>query len=95
MLRGAMRRVLALVAAAAVVGGVAAWEMDLGGEWRLANSAGNVTGSGTVPGTVHTDLLALGVIEDPFYRFNDWEYNWIPNNDWTYTRLFDVRAARC
>ena len=33
----------------------------------------------TVPGTVHTDLLANGRIEDPFYRMNELGLQWIDN----------------
>ena len=30
-----------------------------------------------VPGTVHTDLLNLGLIKDPFYRLNEHEIQWV------------------
>lgn len=38
----------------------------------------------TVPGTVHTDLLANGLIEDPFYRTNERGQQWIEQADWEY-----------
>ena len=31
----------------------------------------------TVPGTVHTDLMALGSIEDPFFGMNERSVQWI------------------
>jgi beta-mannosidase len=43
-----------------------------------------------VPGTVHTDLLANGVIEDPFYRTNEKEQQWIDKRDWEYKTTFVV-----
>ncbi len=38
----------------------------------------------TVPGTVHTDLLANKKIEDPFYRTNEKDQQWIETADWEY-----------
>jgi beta-mannosidase len=43
-----------------------------------------------VPGTVHTDLLANGVIEDPFYRTNEKDQQWIELEDWEYQTIFSV-----
>ncbi|GBD88517.1 exo-beta-D-glucosaminidase precursor [bacterium BMS3Abin03] len=42
-----------------------------------------------VPGTVHTDLLKLGLIEDPFYEDNELELRWISDSDWIYRNVFD------
>ncbi|HEV7891536.1 MAG TPA: glycoside hydrolase family 2 protein [Pyrinomonadaceae bacterium] len=53
------------------------------GEWRKA----------TVPGSVHTDLLANRLIEDPFYRDNEPKLQWIGKTDWEYRTTFDVPAA--
>ncbi len=46
----------------------------------------------TVPGTIHTDLLANGIIPDPFYRMNENEVQWIENYQWLYRREFEVDA---
>ena len=43
-----------------------------------------------VPGTVHTDLLANGVIEDPYYRANERDQQWIDKKDWIYRTTFEV-----
>lgn len=43
-----------------------------------------------VPGTVHTDLLANGLIEDPFYRMNEKDQQWIERKDWEYQTIFTV-----
>ncbi|MGD1224273.1 glycoside hydrolase family 2 protein [Streptomyces krungchingensis] len=37
-----------------------------------------------VPGCVHTDLLAAGVIADPFLGRNETEVAWVGRRDWTY-----------
>ena len=50
------------------------------GEWRAA----------TVPGCVHTDLLANKLIEDPFYRDDEPKLQWIGKTDWEYQTTFDA-----
>ncbi|SFS19105.1 beta-mannosidase [Dyella sp. OK004] len=52
-------------------------------EWQAA----------TVPGSVQTDLLAAGVIGDPFYRDNEARLQWIGLADWDYRLSFKVDAA--
>ncbi|HEX7317292.1 MAG TPA: glycoside hydrolase family 2 protein [Pyrinomonadaceae bacterium] len=52
-------------------------------EWHRAN----------VPGSVHTDLLANRLIEDPFHRDNEPKLQWIGKTDWEYRATFDVPAA--
>ncbi|WP_326739445.1 glycoside hydrolase family 2 protein [Streptomyces sp. NBC_01022] len=37
-----------------------------------------------VPGCVHTDLLAAGVIPDPFLELNETEVAWVGQRSWTY-----------
>ena len=37
-----------------------------------------------VPGTIHTDLLANQLIEDPFYADNELGLQWISDCDWEY-----------
>ncbi len=58
-------------------------EAGKGGEWRKA----------VVPGSVHTDLLANKLIEDPFYRDNEPKLQWIGKTDWEYQTTFDVSVA--
>jgi beta-mannosidase len=42
----------------------------------------------TVPGGVHTDLLALGRIPDPFVGDNEKAVQWLAETDWEYRRSF-------
>ena len=44
----------------------------------------------TVPGTIHHDLLAAGLIPDPFNGTNEKEVQWVENRDWEYRVLFDA-----
>ena len=49
-------------------------------EWRAA----------TVPGTVHTDLFAQGLIPDPYVGAAEAGLQWIGVSDWEYRTTFDV-----
>ncbi|GGK98411.1 glycoside hydrolase family 2 protein [Streptomyces flaveus] len=43
-----------------------------------------------VPGCVHTDLLAAGVIPDPFLGRAETEVAWVGRRDWTYETMLDA-----
>ena len=47
----------------------------------------------TVPGCVHTDLLAAGLIEDPYLDENEGKVAWIGRADWVYETTFEHDAA--
>ncbi|MBM2841050.1 MAG: beta-mannosidase [Bacteroidetes bacterium] len=47
----------------------------------------------TVPGTVHTDLMASKRIPDPFYRMNENDVQWVDQQQWVYKREFSVPAS--
>nr|WP_188188252.1 glycoside hydrolase family 2 protein [Nonomuraea sp. SYSU D8015] len=42
----------------------------------------------TVPGCVHTDLLAAGLIDDPYLDDNEHRLAWIGRTEWTYRTAF-------
>jgi beta-mannosidase len=44
----------------------------------------------SVPGTVHTDLLNAGKIEEPFFEDNEKGLEWIGESDWIYQTEFDL-----
>ena len=70
--------------------------IDLGGEWQARQKRGDITTSGMVPGCIHTDLLAAGLIADPFERENELDVQWVSEADWLYERQFDVsESLRC
>ncbi len=61
----------------------------LGGEWTLENQKiGTLTA--TVPGCVHTDLMAHGLIKDLYWRDNNKQYEWLENENFSYSRTFDA-----
>jgi len=67
-------------------------QIDLDGEWALRQAGSTETIPATVPGCVHTDLLAAGRIEDPFYRDNELHVQWVSEKAWIYMRQFDLPA---
>ncbi|WP_433531865.1 glycoside hydrolase family 2 protein [Micromonospora sp. CA-263727] len=46
-----------------------------------------------VPGCVHTDLLAAGLIPDPYLDDNETALGWIGHTDWVYETTFDRPAG--
>jgi beta-mannosidase len=48
----------------------------------------------TVPGCVHTDLLAAGLIPDPYVDDNEARLSWIGHTDWIYETAFDFPRRR-
>ena len=54
-------------------------------QWRLNNWY-----PATVPSVIHTDLIANGIIEDPFYRLNERSVQWVDKEDWMYETHFDL-----
>jgi beta-mannosidase len=67
--------------------------LNLGGAWRVSQKGKGDGIPATVPGCVHTDLLAAGKIPDPFYRDNEKQVQWITEADWVYERSFNVPKA--
>jgi beta-mannosidase len=60
--------------------------------WQFRQVGSNDWYNATVPGCVHTDLLANKLIEDPFYRDNEKKEQWIDKKDWEYRTTFSVTA---
>ena len=76
--------------------------LDLDGDWqfrlvpRSSEAAAHAQSvqwrAAKVPGTVHTDLLANGLIPDPYVGAPEAGLQWIGLGDWEYRRRFDVDA---
>ncbi|MCB0588991.1 MAG: glycoside hydrolase family 2 protein, partial [Phaeodactylibacter sp.] len=58
--------------------------------WQFRQASSGNWMAATVPGSVHTALMANGVIEDPFYRTNEKKLQWIDKNNWEYRTSFEV-----
>lgn len=66
---------------------------SLNGGWTLSKRGEAHTYPAAVPGCVHTDLIAAGAVEDPFFRDNEKRLMWIGETDWTYASSFVVEPA--
>ena len=67
-------------------------EISLSNGWKFHEINKTEWLPATVPGCVHTDLLANKKIEDPFYRDNEKNLQWIGKTDWEYQTAFNVSA---
>ena len=63
-------------------------ELNQGWEFKSTDQTDWVTAE--VPGTVHTDLMASGIIKDPFFRLNEHDLQWIDKKDWVYKTTFNL-----
>jgi beta-mannosidase len=65
-------------------------KQSLTGEWQFRELASDSWLPAQVPGSVHTDLLALGRIPDPFVDDNELYVQWVAERDWEYRCTFQV-----
>ena len=63
---------------------------ELHKNWTFQATGDTLWSEAQVPGTVHTDLLDLHKIEDPFYRLNEHDLQWIDKKDWVYQSQFPI-----
>lgn len=82
----AMYLCMALAAAASPV------RQRLHDDWQFRQARLNNWYPATVPGTVHTDLMANRIIEDPYFRLNERGVQWVDKEDWIYETHFEAGA---
>ncbi len=66
------------------------FHQSLNGLWSFRQHKTAEWMPATVPGGVHTDLLALGKIPDPFVADYEKQVQWIGDTDWEYRYAFNV-----
>src|SRR5438034_10656854 len=70
-------------------------QVELRTGWTLRAIKGDVGGQlldtypAAVPGCVHTDLMASGVIPDPYLDGNEAALRWMYDIDWRYAMVLD------
>jgi len=69
------------------------FKQTLSGTWQFRQSGSREWLSATVPGGVHSDLLALGRIPDPFVADNEKKVQWVAESDWEYRRSFTMEKG--
>lgn len=60
--------------------------------WQFSQAGKEEWNPASVPGCVHTDLLSNKLIEDPFYRTNEKDLQWISDEDWIYKTTINADA---
>jgi beta-mannosidase len=65
----------------------------LKGQWQFREAGTDEWLPAAVPGSVHTDLLELGRIPDPFVKDNEKKVMWVAERDWCYRHTFTPDEA--
>lgn len=68
-------------------------QQSLNGDWLFHKSGESDWLPAHVPGNVHTDLLALGLIPDPFVSDHELKVQWVAESDWEYTLKFTPEGS--
>lgn len=83
-----------LMAWSVCVSGQHAEQISLDGAWEFREDDSLEWLPATVPGTVHTDLLALKRIPDPYIGLNEKAVQWIEERNWEYRKTFFLSPAQ-
>jgi len=62
-------------------------------KWEFRNAEESIWKPASVPGCIHTDLFANGIIPDPFYGTNEHDIQWIDSCDWEYRSILIADPA--
>src|ERR1700759_2650496 len=89
-----MKKILSIITACILFGGAAfaqTQKVPLESGWEFHEHNGSkpeLAGwrSATVPGLIHTDLMAQKLIPDPFYRDNEKKVQWGSDAEWEYRK---------
>ncbi len=68
-------------------------EINLNGEWKMRNASDSVNYLCSVPCSVYKTLAECGVIEDPYYRENEYKYTSVSDDDYIFETVFDCDEA--
>lgn len=64
--------------------------IELNKNWFFRKQGDTKWMKATVPGTVHTDLMANKVIPDPFIGGNEKKVQWVEKENWEYQTVFNM-----
>ncbi|PCI96259.1 MAG: beta-mannosidase [Flavobacteriales bacterium] len=68
--------------------------IEINGAWEFYHDETKQWYPATVPGVIHTDLIANDLIENPYWENNEQQLQWIENIDWKYRKTFTVTAEQ-
>ncbi len=69
------------------------YRLSLDGRWQFRMVGEDQWTDACVPGSVFNDLLTAGMIEDPFYRENEYKAKEIASYDYEYVRQFTADST--
>ena len=69
------------------------YTQTLTGGWQVSQAGAEEWLPATVPGGIHTDLMAAGRIPDPFVGDNERRVQWVAREDWRYRRTFTIEPG--
>lgn len=59
-----------------------------GDDWSFGQARLSARYPAKVPGVTHLDLIANGIIEDPYFGQNERSVQWVDKEDWIYEKTF-------
>ncbi|WP_445682377.1 beta-mannosidase [Radicibacter daui] len=66
---------------------------DLGGSWRASAPEKGISLPVSLPGDLHSALMAAGHIPDPYFGRNELEIQWVAHTSWVFERSFELPSA--
>ena len=69
------------------------FQLSLSGQWEFRQADRGEWMPATVPGCVHTDLMELGLLPDPFYRLQEMDAQWVDKVDWEYRKTIHLTSV--
>lgn len=81
---------ISMIALTSISSAAAITEQLINDGWKFRQARTVEWHDATVPGTVHTDLMANGIIPDPFISQNERAVQWVDKEDWIYETSFDL-----
>ena len=67
--------------------------INLSGTWLFKATDEDKWLEAIVPGTVHSDLIRAGRLEDPYYRDNEFKIQWVEKKEWEYKKTFLIEST--
>lgn len=66
--------------------------INLSGTWLFKAVDEDRWFESVVPGSVHSDLIRVGRLEDPYYRDNEFKVQWVEKKEWEYKKTFLIES---
>lgn len=68
-------------------------DLSLNSNWQFRQADSGEWLQATVPGCVHTDLMAVEKLRDPFFRLQEEEAQWVDKQDWEYRKTVRLSSV--